>query len=266
MAEKRRRSCQDIQVAPAGDNGSEDTTLAAVTQSGTGSGGRASTFMPRFLWHHRKFDHGLVDGLGPTSWIQLRRIALSEWVILPVQEVAAYSWCSECEHLRSGTCPEERRAKWAHVGWSPWRRCASKIDGLLELPLSPQPTVLFQPGLPLQGPPPQSLWFPPGMSPHRMRFVTWSSISHHAVWNLCAPAAIWLRNQQQRSFNVAGSQAVGSLCSGTESPCEEFACASRPVGTHHGRKSYNSGSYCGTARPRRGCPHGGRRREPPPQW
>ena len=50
--------------------------------------------MPRFLLHHIIFDHGLVDGLGPDQpllqgnllcrkdWIQLRIIALSEWVIL----------------------------------------------------------------------------------------------------------------------------------------------------------------------------------------
>ena len=59
----------------------------------------------------------------------LRKIALSGRVILPVQEVAANPWCTEREHLRSGTCSEERRAKWAHVGLSPWHRCASKIDG-----------------------------------------------------------------------------------------------------------------------------------------
>ena len=63
------------------------------------------------------------------DWIQVRKIALSEWVILPVQEVAAYPWCTECERLHSGMCLEERRAKWGHVGWSPWYRCASKIDG-----------------------------------------------------------------------------------------------------------------------------------------
>ena len=78
--------------------------------------------MPRFLLHH-----GLVGGLGPDQsrlqgnllrrkdWIQLRKIALSEWVLLPIEGVAAYPWCTECEHLRSGICLEERRAKWAHV-------------------------------------------------------------------------------------------------------------------------------------------------------
>ena len=67
MTEKRGRSCQDTQVAPAGDNGSEDTTLTAVTQSGTGPGGRSCKFTPRFLLHHIIFDHGLIDGLWPTS-------------------------------------------------------------------------------------------------------------------------------------------------------------------------------------------------------
>ena len=83
--------------------------------------------LPRFLLHHTIFDHGLSDGLGPDEprllgnllyrkdWIQLRKIALSDWVLSPVQEVAAHSWCTEFEHLRSGICPEERRAKWAHV-------------------------------------------------------------------------------------------------------------------------------------------------------
>ena len=202
--------------------------------------------------------------------------ALSEWVTLPVQEVAAYPWCTECEHLRSGTCPKERLAKRAHVDWSPWYRCASKTDvpcpgrpdsssdpepehwewdlgkaggycqSVPEPPLPPQPTVPFQPGLPLQGSPSQSLWFPTGCD---------SPLGHpslHAMWNLCAPASFWLRNQQQRSFNVAGSQAVGSRWTGTESPREEFASASRPLGTHRGRKRYNPGSYGGTAPPRRG--------------
>ena len=87
--------------------------LSAVTQGGAGSLRGACTFMPRFLLQHVIFDHGLIDGLGPDQprqegnllcrkdWIQLRRISLSEWVILPVQEVAAYPWCAECEHLRS---------------------------------------------------------------------------------------------------------------------------------------------------------------------
>ena len=59
-------------------------------------------------------------------------------------------------------------------------------------------------------------------------------------------------DQQQRSFNVAGSQAVGSRCSGTQPPREEFACATRPLGTHCGRKRYDLGSYCATARPAQG--------------
>ena len=98
---------------------------------------------------------------------------------------------------------------------------------VLESPLSLQPTAPFQPRLPLQGPPSQS---------YLTGCLTWASISLHAVWDLCAPAAFWLRNQQQRSFNVAAGQAVANRCSRTEAPREEFACASRPLGTHHGRK------------------------------
>ena len=117
--EKRRRSCQDTLDVPPSDNGSEDTSLGAVTDSGAGSGRGACSLMPRFLLNHVIFDHGLVDGLGPDQprlqgnllcgkdWTQLRKIAVSEWVILPVQEVPAHPWCTECEHLRSRICLEE---------------------------------------------------------------------------------------------------------------------------------------------------------------
>ena len=95
--------------------------------------------MPRILLHHIIFDHGLVFGsdqprlqgnqLCRKGWLQLREIARSGWVILPVQEVAAYPWCTVREHVRSGNCPEARQAKWAHVGFAPWYRCADKVDG-----------------------------------------------------------------------------------------------------------------------------------------
>ena len=198
--------------------------------------------------------------VGREGHSELREIARSEWVILPVQEVAAYTWCTECEHFRSGTCPEARQAKWAHVGWSPWYRCASKVDNpctgcpdsisdsgpehwewaigkaggycrsVLEPPLSPQPTVPLQPRFPLQELASQPRWFPPWKSPHRMRFFIRAFMSPHAAWNLCSPAAYWLK---QRSSNVVGSQAVRSRRSGTE-PREEIACAGRPLGTQHG--------------------------------
>ena len=251
--------------------------------------------MPRFLLHRIIFDHGLIDGLGPDQprqqgnllprkdWIQLRRIALSEWVILPVQEVAAYPWCSECEHLRSGTCPEERRAKWAHVGWSPWHRCANKIDGpCARCPDSSSDSEpehrlwdldeaggccrsvvghslsQFQPGLPLQGPPPQSLWFPQGVTlpvatPHLGIHFAQCSVEPMRARSILAqdPAeSRWLPSR-------------GKSGSRTGSPGEEFACACRPLGTHQGRKRYNLGGSCGTARPRRWCPRSGQSRWPP---
>ena len=184
--------------------------------------------MPRFLLHHIIFDHGLVDGLRPhqprrKDWIQLRKIALSKWVTLLVQEVAAYTWCTECEHLRSGTCPEERRAKWAHVGWSPWHRCACKIYG----PCTGRPDSSSDFRTRTQGVGPRrGLELLPeraGTSAFVTAYrtvpdwchLTGCDISLHAVRNFCAPSAFWFRNQQQRSFNVAGSQ-VWSRCSGTE--------------------------------------------------
>ena len=139
MAEKRRRSCQDTQDAPAGDNGSEGTFLAAVTQCGSGPGGRG---LPRFLLHHTIFDHGLSDGLGPDEprllgnllyrkdWIQLRKIALSDWVLSP----GPRSYCPLLVH-RVRTPPLRNLPRGApgqvgsRCGWSPWYRCASKIDG-----------------------------------------------------------------------------------------------------------------------------------------
>ena len=247
--------------------------------------------MPGFLLHHIIFNHGLVDGLGPDlprlqgNLLCYEKIALSGRVILLVQEVAANPWCTEREHLRSGTCSEERRATWAHVGLSQWHRCASKIGGFLyrtsgqlqrlrtrTLGVGPRQGWELLPEcarisalaaahrtVPASA---SSARASVSVIPHRMRFLTWASISLHAVWDLCAPAAFWLRNQQQRSFNVAAGQAVGNRCSRTEAPREEFACASRPLGTHHGRKRKNPGSYCGTARPRRGGPHAGRSRGP----
>ena len=140
MSEKRRRSWQDTQDTLAEGNRSGDISLAARTQSGSGPEGRASTFMLRFLLRHIFFDRGL-GGHGPDEprlqgnllwrkdWIHLREIALSEWVLLLVEEVAAYPWCAECDHLRSGICLEERQTKWAHVGWSPWYRRAGQIGG-----------------------------------------------------------------------------------------------------------------------------------------
>ena len=55
----------------------------------------------------------------PTSRTCWEEIALSEFAIPPIQEVAAYPWCTVCEHLRSRNCPGSRQAEWAHVGWSP---------------------------------------------------------------------------------------------------------------------------------------------------
>ena len=62
------------------------------------------------------------------DWLQLRRIARSEWAILPSQEAAAYPQCIVCEHLRGGVRREARRASSAHAGWVPRFRCADKIN------------------------------------------------------------------------------------------------------------------------------------------
>ena len=234
--------------------------------------------MPRFLLNHIIFDHGLVDGLGPDQprlqgnllckkdWIQLREIARSEWEILPVQEVAAYTWCTMCEHLRSGTCPKARRAKWAHVGLSPWYRCASKVGGpgcldsfsdserehwewdlgksrrLLPKCARTSAFATTHRAVPARAPFPRAPVSAtaglPEMSPRRMRFFIRAFISLHAAWNLCSPAAFWLRDQHQRSSSVVGSQAVGSRRSGTEPLCEEIAYAGRPRSTQQGRMEY----------------------------
>ena len=145
--------------------------------------------MPRFLLHHIVFDHGLVGGLGPDQprlqgnplcrkdWLQQRDIARSEWAILPFQEVAACPWCIVCEHLRSGNCSEApgqvgsrrlvatvsvrrqgRCPGFPHSisdsGPGHWEWDLDEAGGycrsVLEPPLSPQPTVPFQPELPLQ--------------------------------------------------------------------------------------------------------------------
>ena len=208
----------------------------------------------------RRFIRG--SPLTKTDRLPLGEVALTECAIImcqahcgeklraksgssyPSKKLLACPWSSEWELLRSGTCPEERRAKQARVGWSPQRGagkvdgpCAgcrdgasiarstppaldtrtvsaiqnqntgrgtgkaggycgseppNKIDGpftgcpdsssdsepkhelwnldetgsfcwrVLEPQLSLQPTVPFQPGLPLQRPPSQSLRFPWG--------------------------------------------------------------------------------------------------------
>ena len=284
-------------------NGSEDTTLAAATQSGTGPVRGTCLFVPRFLLHHIIFDHGLIDGLGPDQprqqenllcrkdWLHLQRIALSEWVILPVQEVAAYPWCSECEHLRSGTCREERRAKWAHVGWSPWHRCANKIDG--PCPGCPDSFSVSEPE--------HGLWslddeagrllpacarISPLATAHRAvrprpgSLCKGVRLSHCGspgnVTSLDAIPQLGIhfapcrhRSSARRQYFGSGfsstvpamwlCQAVGSRGSRTESPGEELACASRPPGTQHGRKRHHLEGSCGTPRPKaRWCPRSGR--------
>ena len=84
----------------------------------------------------------VVDGLGPdqsrlqgnllcrNDWIQLRKIALSEWVILLVQEVAGCpppgaqsANTSAPEFASSANTSAPRGAR------GPWYQCASKIDG-----------------------------------------------------------------------------------------------------------------------------------------
>ena len=287
MAEKRRRSCQDIQVALAGDNGSEDTSFAvelvqeegpvrsclgscciifssimawsmvlgrtscacigkSTVQEGLDPAARhcalrvghpsrpRSCCLPLVLRVRpppfRNLPRGAPGQVGSRRLVavaSVRRQARSMALVQDVQTVPA----TQNQNTGSG------------------RQGCSLLSERTRTSASLQPTVPFQPGLHLQGPPSQSVWL---VSPHRVRFFTRASISPHAVWNLCAPAAFWLRNQQQRPFNVDGSQAVGSRCSGMESPREEFACASRPLGTHCGRKRCDPGSYCGTARPRRG--------------
>ena len=129
---RQRRSCQNTQVALAGDGGSEDTSRCSDSE---------------WIWPRRRglHVHATVSSassimawsmvLGSNSstcreiYCATKKSALSEWVILPVQEVAAYPWCTACEHLCPGTWPDERQAEWAHVGWSPWHRCAGKVDG-----------------------------------------------------------------------------------------------------------------------------------------
>ena len=141
------------------------------------------------------------------DWIQLRRSALSQWVFFLVQEVAAYSWCSGCEHLRSGTW--ERWTKWAHVGWSPWHLCVSKVDGpCAGCPdsISDSESEHWEWG-PRRCGSPRDVTSPDAIPHLDIHFV-------HALWNLCAPSAFWLRIQQQRSFNDAGCHAVGGRGSG----------------------------------------------------
>ena len=47
------------------------------------------------------------------------------------------------------------------------------------------------------------------MTPHRVRSFIRAFISPHAVWNLCSPAAFWLRKQQQQqSPSVGASQTL----------------------------------------------------------
>ena len=137
--------------------------------------------MPRFLLHHKIFDHGLIDGLGPDQprqqgnllcsedWIQLRRICahVSKKLLLtsaaqiantsarePAPRSAGPSGltsapCTQCPDSSSDSEPK-------HWLWG-LDEAGGCCRSVLEPPLSLQPAVLFQPGLPLQGPPPQSL-------------------------------------------------------------------------------------------------------------
>ena len=208
-----------MQVALTGDNGSEGTTLATVTQNGAGSVRVTCTFMPRFLLHHIVFDHGLIDGLGPTRRA-CREIYCAGRTGSSYEEVRSrngYSFlCRKLLPTRGAqgantSVPElgERWAKWAHVGWSPWHLCASKVDGpCAGCPdsISDSESEHWEWGLRRCGSP-RDVTSPDAIPHLDIHFV-------HALWNLCAPSAFWLRIQQQRSFNDAGCHAVGGRGSG----------------------------------------------------
>ena len=102
---------------------------------------RQDFFFLRFLLAERNVAHCCSTATSPisracraiycrTDLLQRRGIAKSEWAILPIQEIAAYLWCSLCEHLGSGERSTAPRALAAHGGWVPWCRCAEKVDGL----------------------------------------------------------------------------------------------------------------------------------------
>ena len=125
MAEKRRRSCQDSQDALAESNRSGDISLAAVTQSGSGPEGRPARSCLGFFCNRLSSITAWSMVLGPISRACRETSCAGRtgssyeksrfwngYSYRPVQEVAAYTWCTECDHLRSGFCIEERRARW----------------------------------------------------------------------------------------------------------------------------------------------------------
>ena len=295
MAEKRR-SCQDIQVAPAGKNGSEDTSLAALTQSGSGPGGRACTFMPLFLLHHIIVDRGLVDGLGPDQprpqgnllrrrdWIQLRKIALSR-LLLPTPGAQSANTSALDLAQRSvgpsGTVSAGRHRIGAQA------RSMALVQDVRTAPATQKlqeraGTSAFAQHRTVPA------WAPSAWASVSVIVVLQgchltgcdSSLGHHVAPSSAEP--LRARNifgsgtsSNDPSMSLAAKPwevGVQSRRSGTESPREEFACASRPLCTHHGRKRKNPGSYCGTARPRRGGARTGPQEArqaappPPPQW
>ena len=227
-----------------------------------------------FFFHHITFDHCLVDGLEPDQprlqgnllcrkdWLQLQEVARSEWAILPIQEVAAYPWCTACEHLRSGNCPEAHRAKWAHVGWKtmvsvcrqgrwPLYRMSGKHPRLtirtrgvgtrrgwwvLEPPHSLQPTAhrssrgslckSFR--LSHGGPSMEVTCAKQQKSVH--------SGNHFASCSLEPLFARKIWTQEPAAAVLQCSQTLGSGRSGAEPPREEIASAGRPLDTQHAER------------------------------
>ena len=222
----------------------------------------------RWSWADQPRQQGNV--LCRKDWIQLRRIAFSEWVMMPVQEVPVYPGCSECEHLRSETCLEERLAKWAHVGWSPLHRCANKIDGcctgVRTAPCDSEPNTSCGTStrqgaiagvcsnLRFRCSPPcrsslgslcKSLRLRHRRSPRDVTSL--DAIPHLSIdFAPCSVEPMCARSILQRRWVPSRGK------SGFPNGVAGRGVASRPLDTHHGRKRYHLGGSCGTARPRRG--------------
>ena len=178
MVGKRKRNRRDSQAAPPGSNEPEVESPGVFIQSGDGPGREACPFLPLVStatyylwplparWSQAQPASPVGKSIVQKNWLQLRRIARSEWVELPIQECATCPWCTVCEHLHSGNRPEARRAMSAYAGWVPTDSiCDSETEhwewdlhvaggccpSVPEPPLPLQPNAPFQPRFLLQG-------------------------------------------------------------------------------------------------------------------
>ena len=209
----------------------------------------------------------------PGRWSRARPAALAgkstmqegltgstEWAILPIQEVAAFPWCTVCEHLHSGNCPEApgqvgtrrlgamvsvcRQGRWLlcrRTGQDPRFRSRTLAVGRRR---GWELSSLCKSSRPSHGGRPREV---------ASRDATGSLFQHRAKqqeslhsgihFGSCSVEPLLARSilAQEPAAAILQMSAPAKPWerSGAEPPREGVACAGRPLGTQHGREGCN---------------------------